>query len=359
MKFERTVAEIAAYLGGRVAGRPDLAIRGVSTPADAGPDDLAYIESARHLDSGRAAGALLVPESLDVPDELTAIAVRDPAAAMARVIDWILPLRRSVTAVSPAAFLEPDCVIGDEVGIGPHVYVGNGVRIGNRTEIHPNSTIGRESVIGDDCVIHSGVHLYPGTTIGHRVVLHSGVVLGADGFGYTREPIPDPQDADESMRHRKTRQVGCVVVGDDVEIGANTTIDRASLSETRIGHGTKIDNLVQIGHNARVGRHCIIIGQAGISGSTVLGDYVTVAGQAGLAGHVHIGSHVVIGAQSGVTKDILPGEIVLGSPAVESIRAKKALALIDSLPDFKRRLAAHERRLRALEERRPSDAPDA
>jgi UDP-3-O-[3-hydroxymyristoyl] glucosamine N-acyltransferase len=359
MTFERSVAEIAAYLDGSVSGQAARVIRGVSTPADAGPDDLAYIESARHLEDARGAGAVLVSPSLQVPDGTTAITVADPAAAMARVIDWILPPRRTFTSVSPAAYLEPRCVIGEAVGIGPHVYVGEGVRIGDRTEIHPNSTIGSGSIVGDDCIIHAGVHLYPETVIGHRVVLHSGVVVGADGFGYTRERIPEPADADEAMRHRKTRQVGRVIVGDDVEIGANTTIDRASLSATRIGRGTKIDNLVQIGHNARVGRHCIIIGQAGISGSTVLGDYVTVAGQAGLAGHVRVGSHVVIGAQSGVTKDVRPGEIVLGSPAVESIRAKKALALIDSLPEFKRRLAAHERRLRQLEQADPAGTSDA
>ena len=186
--------------------------------------------------------------------------------------------------------------------------------------------------------------------IGNRVILHSGVVIGADGFGYVPETLPASEAApDEPRRHRKIRHVGSVIIGDEVEIGANTTIDRATFAATRVGNGTKIDNLVTIGHNATIGRHCIIIGQAGISGSTALGDYVTVAGQAGLAGHVRIGSNVVIGAQSGVTKDVAPGEIVLGSPAVESKRAKKALTLIDSLPDFKRALASHERRLAELE----------
>jgi UDP-3-O-[3-hydroxymyristoyl] glucosamine N-acyltransferase len=359
MSIERTVAEIARHVGGSVSGNPQLVIRGVSTPADAGPDDLAYIESPRHLASARGAGAVLAPTGLDVPSPLTSITVADPAAAMARVIEWLLPRSRTFVGVSPSAHVEADVVLGDDAGIGPFVYIGAGTRIGARTEVHPSSTIGRDCVIGDDCVIHAGVHLYAGTIIGHGVVLHSGVVIGADGFGYTREPIGDPGRPDEPMRHRKTRQVGRVIVADDVEIGANTTIDRASLSATRIGRGTKIDNLVQIGHNARIGRHCIIIGQAGISGSTVLGDYVTVAGQAGLAGHVTIGDRVVIGAQSGVTKDVRAGEIVLGSPAVESIRAKKALSLIDSLPEFKRRLAAHERRLAALERRETGSDGDA
>ena len=358
---ERTVSAIASYLAGEVIGDGACVIRGVSTPADAGPDDLVFVESAKHLAGTRGAGAVLVARSLDVPQGVTAIRVDDPAASMAKAVDWLIPIVRAFEGVSPAAVVDPSAALGTDVGIGPLVYIGPNVRIGNRTDVHPSTTIASGCTIGDDCVIHSGVHLYPGTLLGNRVILHSGVVLGADGFGYVPETLPPgAAPADEPRRHRKIRQVGRVLVGDDVEIGANTTIDRASLSATRVGRGTKIDNLVQIGHNAVVGRHCIIIGQAGISGSTVLDDYVTVAGQAGLAGHVHVGKHVVIGAQSGVTKNLKPGEIVLGSPAVESKRAKKALALIDSLPEFKQTLAAHERRL-ALIERLvgPGDTADA
>ena len=356
---QRSVAEIAEHLAGTVMGDGDRVISGVSTPGDAGPSDLAFVESPRHLTAASGAGAILIGPALVVPESATAIRVAEPAVAMARAIEWLIPVHREFEGVSPAAVVDRTAMLGTDVGIGPFVSIGADVRIGDRTEVHPSTTIARGCTIGADCLIYAGVHLYPETSIGDRVILHSGVVIGADGFGYVPESMPPGTGgAEEPRRHRKIRQIGRVIVGDDVEIGANTTIDRASLSATRIGRGSKIDNLVQIGHNARVGRHCIIIGQAGISGSTVLEDYVTVAGQAGLAGHVHVGRGVVIGAQSGVTKDLQPGEIVLGSPAVESRRAKKALALIDSLPDFKRTLARHEQRLAEIA-RRLDDQADA
>ena len=271
-------------------------------------------------------------------------------AAMARVVDWFFPVRRPFDGVSPAAFVDATTVLGTDVAIGPLAYVGAGVRLGDRTQVHPSSTIGHDTRIGSDCIIHSGVHIYPNTMIGDRVILHSGVVIGADGFGYVPERLAAEQaSAEEPLQHRKIRHVGRVTLEDDVEIGANTAIDRGTLAATRIGRGTKIDNLVTIGHNSAVGRHCIIIGQVGVSGSTVLGDYVTVAGQAGLADHVRIGARAVIGAQSGVTKDVPAGQVVLGSPAIEGHRAKKALTLIDSLPDFRRTLFAHARRLAEIE----------
>jgi UDP-3-O-[3-hydroxymyristoyl] glucosamine N-acyltransferase len=346
---QRNVGEIAAYIDGAVLGDQSRFIRGVSTPEDAGPDDLVYVQDTGSVGLARNAGAALVPLAADVPPGVTAIKVRDPAKAMARVIEWLLPVRRAFDGISASAHVDPTAELGADVAIGPFTYVGAGVRIGDRTEVHPSSTVGADTVIGTDCVIHSGVHIYPGMSIGNRVILHSGVVIGADGFGYMQEPLPSGDTIGEPWRHRKIRQVGVVILEDDVEIGANTTIDRATLSATLVGRGTKIDNLVTIGHNVRIGRHTIIIGQAGISGSTALGDYVTIAGQAGLADHIEIGAHAVIGAQSGVTKDVPPGGVVLGSPAVEGHRAKKALTLIDSLPEFRKTLAAHERRLAALE----------
>ena len=343
-----SVGEIAYRVHGSVVGDRHRVIEGVSTPEEGDARDLVFVGSPRHLERATSAGALLVANDLTLPSGLTAIRVPDPAQAMAQVIDWMFPVRRNVVGVSPAAFVDPSATIGTDVGVGPFACIGADVRIGDRTEIHPSVTIGRGSTVGTDCVIYAGVHIYPEMTIGDRVILHSGVVIGADGFGYTREPMPAP-DSNEPVRHRKIRQVGRVVIADDVEIGANTTIDRATLTATRVGRGTKIDNLVTIGHNATVGRHCIIIGQAGVSGSTTLGDYVTIAGQAGLAGHIHVGSRAVVGAQSGVTKDVPESGVVLGSPAVDARRAKKALTLIDSLPELKRSLAAHERRLAALE----------
>jgi UDP-3-O-[3-hydroxymyristoyl] glucosamine N-acyltransferase len=189
------------------------------------------------------------------------------------------------------------------------------------------------------------VHIYHNVTIGNRVIIHSGAVIGADGFGYVRQV----EDRRPGEVHRKIPQVGRVVIEDDVEIGANSTIDRATLASTRIGRGTKIDNLVTVGHNSVVGQDCIIIGQAGLSGSTVLCDGVTIAGQAGLAGHLRVGAGAIVGAQAGVTKDVPPGATVLGSPAEDVRQARRALPLIVRLPEMRKTLLAHDRRLAKLE----------
>jgi UDP-3-O-[3-hydroxymyristoyl] glucosamine N-acyltransferase len=344
-----SVAAIAEFLDAPFTGEADRLIFGVSTPEAADADDLVFVSSPRHAMTTGEAGAVLAPPDVELGD-VAIIRVPDPGVAMMRVVAWLFPPTRSFQEVSPAAVVEPGARVGRDVGIAPLAYVGADACIGDRTEIYPTATIGRGVSIGRDCVIHAGVHIYPGTIVGDRVVLHSGVVLGADGFGYVREPAAEGvATADEPARLIKVPHVGRVVVEDDVEIGANSTVDRATLAETRIRRGTKIDNLVTVGHNSDVGRHCIIVGQAGIAGSTVLEDYVTIAGQAGLAGHVRIGTGAVVGAQAGVTKDVAAGQKVLGSPAFDASRARKALALFDSLPEFKRRLADHDRRLSDLE----------
>ncbi len=349
-----TVGELARELGGEVLGSPDRPISGVGSLASAGPRDLVFVSEAmsKHMAelSASRAGAVILPTGVEPPPGMSAITVRQPQLSMAQAIDLLVPEERTFLGVSPQAVLGRGVEIAEAVGIGPLVYVGDGVRIGKGTEIHPGTTIGRGSVIGENCTIYSGVRIYQETTLGNRVIIHGGAVIGADGFGFVQEQV---QGADtsprEPLRHRKIRQVGRVEIEDDVEIGANTAIDRAALDVTRIGRGTKIDNLVQVAHNCQAGKHCIIVGQSGISGSTVLGDYVTIAGQAGLAGHLKIGSRAIVGAQSGVTKDLLEGQIVLGSPAIDARQARKSLALIDSLPDFKRAIASHEKRLAKLE----------
>lgn len=354
MNVTLTVRELARQLGGEVVGDPDRPVSGVAALTAAGPNDLVFLSEAgarasTALAESRA-GAALIPQGIEPPPGMSAIRVRQPQIAMARAIDLLLPPERHFEGISPQAALGRGVEIAEGVGIGPHVFVGDGVRIGRGTEIHPGATIGRGSVVGEDCLIYPGVHIYHGTTIGNRVVIHSGAVIGADGFGFAQEQLqPGEGSPQEPLRHRKIRQVGRVVIEDDVEIGANTTIDRAALEVTRIGRGTKIDNLVMVGHNCKVGRHCIVVAQAGISGSTTLGDYVTIAGQAGLAGHLKVGSRAIVGAQAGVTKDIPDGHIVLGSPAIDARQARKSLSLIDSLPEFKRAIAAHEKRLRRLE----------
>jgi len=255
------VAAIAAFLDAPVTGDADRLIRGLSTPDCADSGDLVFVSSRRRTPDVITAGAVLAAPGVEFPEHTTIIRVPDPAAAMMRVIDWLFPATRVFADVSPAAVVDPSAQLGCDVGIGPLAYVGADVCIGDRTEIHPTATIGRGALIGDDCVIHTGVHIYPGTLVGNRVVLHAGVVLGADGFGYIREAMPPAlATPDEPERLGKVPHVGRVVIEDDVEIGANSTVDRAMLADTCIGRGTKIDNLVTIGPNSRVGRHCIIIG---------------------------------------------------------------------------------------------------
>jgi UDP-3-O-[3-hydroxymyristoyl] glucosamine N-acyltransferase len=347
-----TVRELAGQVSGEAIGDADRVISGVGSLRSANPNDLVFIDSPKHAEDLRSsrAGAAILPDGLEPPPGMPAIRVRQPALAMARALEILVPEDRAFEGVSPQAVLGKNVELAEGVSIGPQVYIGDGVRIGRGTEIHPGTTIGRGTSIGEDCIIYSGVRIYHGTSIGNRVILHGGAVVGADGFGFVQEKLSGPDASpQEPLRHRKMRQVGRVVIEDDVEIGANTTIDRAALDATRIGRGTKIDNLVMIGHNCVIGRHCIIVAQAGVSGSTVTGDYVTIAGQAGLAGHLKIGSRAVIGAQAGVTKDVPDGQIVLGSPAIDARQARKSLTLIDSLPDFKKSIAAHERRLAKLE----------
>ncbi|MGQ9590684.1 MAG: UDP-3-O-(3-hydroxymyristoyl)glucosamine N-acyltransferase [Planctomycetota bacterium] len=360
MKKTLSVREIAERIGGQVAGDPERLVSGAASIARAGPGDLVFADGPRHvkeLDGSRAAAAI-VPEGARAPAHMSAILVPHPAIAMAKALEILFPRERIFRDVSPAAFLGEGVEISEGVGIGPGAYVGDRARLGRGTEIHPLATIARDVVIGEDCVIHSGVHLYPGTSVGNRVIIHSGAVIGADGFGFVQEVLPRGETPpDEPMRHHKVPQVGRVVIEDDVEIGANTCIDRAALDETRVGRGTKIDDLVMIGHNTRVGRHAILVAQCGIAGSVTIGDYVTIAGQAGLADHISIGSRVIIGAQAGVTKSFPDGQVIVGSPAIDLRKARKAYALIEDLPEFKRAIQDLTRRLDALEGKPPEGAP--
>lgn len=345
-----TVTELAAAVGGTPRGHGGRTVTGVSTPQAASPSDLIFIAGPQYQAelAASAAGAVLLPPGMPAPEGMAAIEVPNPPLAMARAVDVLVPPHRARPGISPRAILEDDVDLGAGVAVGAGAVLGAGARIGARTAVHPGATIGAGAVIGEDCTIHSGVHVYAGVRIGDRVVLHAGCVIGADGFGYVPEPL-EGHGADEPFRHRKVRQIGTVVIEDDVEIGANTTIDRAALTETRIGRGTKIDNLVTVGHNVVIGRHCVIVGQAGISGSARLGDYVTVAGQAGLLGHIRVGDRATIGSQAGVIQDVEPGARLLGAPAIDARATMRAVAIIPQLPELRRIVREHERRLDRLD----------
>jgi UDP-3-O-[3-hydroxymyristoyl] glucosamine N-acyltransferase len=235
--------------------------------------------------------------------------------------------------------IAPDARVGEGASIGPHCTVERGARVGARTVLMAGCYVGAEAAIGDDGYLYPNVVVREECVVGDRVVIHPGTVIGSDGFGF----------AFDAGRYHKVPQVGNVVVGDDVEIGANVTIDRATTDSTRIGHGSKIDNLVQIGHNVVIGEHCIVVAQVGISGSTRLEDYVTIAGQAGIVGHVVIGRGAQVGAQSGVTKSVPAGSQWFGYPAAPLSLFKRINAYIQRLPDLFRRTKALEERLAALE----------
>lgn len=336
-----TTGQVATTLGGTVEGNPDLELTGFAPAHTAKSGDLTFAENEIYFAAaeGSTAAAILVGQ--DVPSSRkTLIRVAHPRVAFARVLPLFFPDPPPPAGIHPTAIIAPSATIDPAAHIGPHCIVGERVRIGSGTALLGGNHVGDDCQIGDDSRLFPNVVLYPKTHVGHRVRIHAGAVIGSDGYGYVFD-----QGA-----HRKIPQVGSVIIQDDVEIGANTTVDRGALGATVIGRGTKIDNLVQIAHNVVTGEHCLIISQVGIAGSTRLGSHVTLAGQVGIAGHLKIGSRVTVGAQSGVMNHIPDGEKWLASPAVPEKQAKRQYITIQRLPELARQIEQLEERLRALEE---------
>ena len=333
---------LAERIGCRLEGDGGIEITGVRAVDEAGPADLTFVTDAKHLArlSDSRAGAAILPESAPAGDR-PALRVSNPHLALARALAVFYPGGRVAPGVHATAVVAAGARVDPGASIGPLCVVGSGADIGAGTRLDAQVFVGADVRIGRDCRIFPQVALREGTRLGDRVTVHAGAVIGADGFGYARD----------GARYIKIPQVGRVVVEDDVEIGANATIDRATLGTTRIGRGTKIDNLVQIAHNVQVGEDTVIVAQVGISGSSQIGSRVTLAGQVGVVDHVRIGDNAIVGAQSGVTKDVPPGALVLGSPAVPHLEFKRQLAAIARLPQHGKALRALEERLRALEAR--------
>ena len=352
MTQEFTAKRLADHIGAALEGDGDRKVTGVASLENAGPEDLVFVEGdlfadALHASASRVA---ILPEGITPNSEMTVLRFSRPSLGIALVLDLFFPPQRTYQGVSPGAHVAGDVELGDDVGIAAGAVIGEGARIGRGTELHPNVTVAPGVSIGEDCRLYPGAHLYARTEIGNRVILHAGVVIGADGFGYVQNATP-PERAtlDEPIYHHKVPQVGKVVIEDDVEIGANSTIDRGAIDETRIRRGSKIDNQVQLAHNCTVGRHSIIVAQSGIAGSTTLEDYVTIAAQVGIVGRLTIGKKATVAAQSGVTKNVGPGQVVWGTPAMEFKTARRAYALLDRLPEFKKLIAALSKRVDALE----------
>jgi len=301
------IGEIADFVGGEFGGDRAKAIHSVAPLASAKGDQLSFLSNRKYVSelATTEAGAILVPKKLEGCDARW-IRVEDPYFAFAKIMTRWFSNRPTPTGISPKAVVADSAKLGNNVSLGHFAVIGENVVIGNDVTIFQNVSIEAGSMIGDDCIIYPNVVIYDGTRIGHRCIIHSGVVIGSDGYGF----------ATHGGKHHKIPQIGIVRIEDEVEIGAGTTIDRAALGETVIGEGTKIDNLVQIGHNVKVGKHCLLVSQVGIAGSTELGDYVAVAGQSGFSGHLKIGHRVQVAAKSAVLEDVPDDTKVMGSPAV-------------------------------------------
>lgn len=330
-------SEIARAVDGTLEGDTDPDITGAAPLDRAGTSDLTLLASSRYAAEAAQTGAgaaLVTAELADrLPAGTTRILVSDVHAALASLLPLLYPPAQPTPTIHPTAVIEPGASLGEGVSVGAHAVVGGGSRVEDGAVIAANVTIGRLCRIGAGAYLHPHVVLYDGVSVGARSILHAGVRAGVDGFGYThREGV-----------HVKVPQVGRCEIGADVEIGANTCIDRGSIGSTVIGDGCKIDNLVHIGHNVRLGAHSIVVAQVGISGSTRIGRYVTLGGQAGINGHISIGDGATIAAQSGVFGDVEPGATVSGYPARPHGEALRAQAGLFRLPGLMKRLRALER----------------
>jgi UDP-3-O-[3-hydroxymyristoyl] glucosamine N-acyltransferase len=341
-----TLRDIAARLGCRLDGDGDLEIGRVTGIHDAGPGDLTFVANPKYEKALAAtrASAVILPEGPSAPCAVVRSA--EPYLAFARAVALFAPDERPPAGVHAMTAVSADARLGADVAIGPFVAVGAGASIGDRTIVYPNVTIGPGVQIGEDCVVHANVSIRERVVIGRRVVLQDGVVLGGDGYGFVRR---------SDGTHEKIPQVAAVVIEDDVEIGANTTVDRPAVGETRIKAGAKIDNLVQVGHGVTIGRNALMAAQVGISGSTSIGDDVIFGGQVGVGGHLTIGKGAIAVGQSGVTNSLEPGERVAGYPAIDNRAWRRSSVIFKHLPDLKRRIEALEAELAALKASVPKD----
>jgi UDP-3-O-[3-hydroxymyristoyl] glucosamine N-acyltransferase len=336
-----TLGEIAALVGGTVVGDSTIRITGLNGIREAASGDLTFVSDRKYVSYLETTRASAVVVTRDTPASVKPlILVDDPRRAMLVILLRIqAELQPRVDGIDRTAVVAASARIGAQVGIGPLTVVDEGAEIGDSVVIHAGCFIGRDVRIGAGTVLYPHVTVRERVTIGARCVLHSGAVVGSDGFGFTQH----------GKLQVKIPQVGVVLIGDDVEIGTNTAIDRATFGATVVGNGTKIDNLVQIGHNARIGENCIICGNAGIAGSAVLGNNVTIGAGSGVAGHIELGDGAMVAAYSGVTKSMSAGEIAFGYPAVEIERGRRMHGALRQLPEALRRLRSLEERCAQLE----------
>lgn len=335
--------DIARAVGGELVGDGNVEIRGVAGIREAGEGELTFLASSRYADSlasTQASAILIARDGIAPPRGKAVIFCTNPYLAFLQAIRFFAPEDRFAPGIDPSAIVAKDLAAGPGCSIGARCVIEERVVLGARVVVRPGAFIGSGTRIGDDTLIHPNVTIRERITIGDRVIVHSGTVIGSDGFGYVRD----------GERHLKVPQIGTVAIGDDVEIGANCTIDRGTAGATRIGRGTKIDNLVHVAHNVTIGENSLLIAQVGISGSTEIGARVTLAGQVGVTGHIKVGDNAMVGAQSGVTKSVPANARWSGYPARPHPENLRIQASIARLAEFVARLHTLEERLSRLEQ---------
>jgi UDP-3-O-[3-hydroxymyristoyl] glucosamine N-acyltransferase len=342
MQFSAT--QIAMMIGGKVEGNPDTAVASFGKIEEAQAGQLAFLANPKYEEYlySTNASIVIVNESLELKQPITATLIKVPDAytSFAVLLDKYQQIQRQqLSGIQQPVYIAATAKTGNNVFIGAFAYLGEDVNVADGAKIYPNAFLGNNVIVGENSIIHPGVKIYHDCVIGKNVVIHAGTIIGSDGFGFA------PQ-ADGT--YKKIPQIGNVIIEDDVEIGANSTIDRATMGSTLIKAGAKLDNLLQIGHNAEVGNNTIIAAQSGISGSTKIGNNVMIGGQAGIVGHITIGDGAKINAQSGVSKTLEPGKTVTGSPAFEYTAALRSQAASRKLPDLEKRIKELENQIAAL-----------
>ena len=331
-----TAEEIAKQIGGEVCGDGGTLLNGFAPADSARPGDLTFAENENYFARAEqsAATAIIADKKFSSSKKIL-IQVENPRVAFAKTLAIFYPEKNFSVGIHPSAVIAKSAHIDSSAHVGPHCVVGERVKIGARAILQGNNFVGDDSQLDDDANLFPGVTIYPRSKVGHRVRIHANSVIGSDGYGYVQD----------GAIHRKIPQIGNVIVGDDVEIGACVTIDRGALGSTVIGKGTKIDNLVMVAHNVQIGEHCLLVAQVGIAGSSKIGNYVVLAGQVGVAGHLKIGDRTVIAAQGGVSNDVPANEKLWGTPATPIMDWKRQLAAMRHLPELLKRVAELEKKL--------------
>ncbi len=347
--MEKTLQELSEYVGGTIIGDPSIKIRGIMGIDDAQEGYITFISNDKYvkkINQTKASAIIVSPKlkdtSLSQKKERTLLVCSNPYLAFAKLVELLMYKKPAYTkGINDSATIDRTAVIGQDVSIHSYVTIGQNTQIGNRVVLYPCVSIGDNCTIGDDTIIYPNAVIYSETVIGKRVTIHSNTVIGSSGFGYA----PDGQG------YYKIPQVGATRIEDDVDIGANTTINRAVLGETIIRKGTKIDSQVVISHNVEIGENCLIVSQVGIAGSARIGRHVTLAGGAGVVGHIEIGDNVTVGGYSGVINDIPSNETYLGAPALPIKRMRRCYVIIEKLPEMREYIKTLEKRIKQLEER--------